>query len=119
MTGLFTFKGGGVGLGGDPSGFVIPHDFGDFSTPWSSLDCDQSLSGWQLNGAWGRVTAMGGGGVQYTLLYVTAAPAWSLLKSYFHSQNAGGYGGGGAGAGGFVLVGNWRYKKVLNLQPPS
>jgi hypothetical protein len=116
----FVFKGVGAGLGGDASGFVVPHDFGDISSSWSTLECDQPFSVWDLNGAWGRLTDLGGGiGIQYSLLFITAAPPWSWSRSYFHSQSAGGYGGGGAGGGGFVLVGNWRFKQVVNTTPAS
>lgn len=112
----FTFKGVGMGLGGDASGTALPDQIGPFG-PWSSITADKPFSVWALNGAWGRVTSAGVGmGVTFGVLFITAAPAWSLLESYFHSQNVGGF-STGAGAGALALVGNWRFKCVTNNQP--
>jgi hypothetical protein len=117
-TGIFTFKGVGLGLGGDASGFVLPHDFDKFSTPWSSLECTKSFSGWELNKAWGRLTDMGGGiGIQYALIFITACPPWSWSDNYFASQSVGGYGAGGAGAGALTLGGGWSYKGTTKIAP--
>ena len=55
-------------------------------------------------------------GVTFGVVYITAAPAWSLLRSYFHAQNVGGF-GIGAGAGALILAGRWRLKKVTQNQP--
>lgn len=118
LTARFTFKGVGAGLGGDASGTALPAQIGPFG-PWSSISCDESFNVWDLNGAWGRLTnACVGMGVTFGSVFITAAPAWSWNRSWFHSQDVGGF-GTGAGAGALVLVGNWRFKRVVSNSPPS
>ncbi len=118
VTGRFTFKGGGLGIGGNASGTALPADIGTFG-PWSSVSCDKPFSIWNLNGAWGRISTLGFGmGVTFGVVFITAAPPWSAFDSFFHSQNVGGF-ATGAGAGGLVVVGNWRFKKVVETTPSS
>ena len=115
-TGRFVFKGAGIGLGGNASGTMVPDEIGPFG-PWSSITVDEPFSIWDLNGAWGRLSSASmGAGLLFGVTYITAAPPWSLLKSYFHSQNVGGF-SKGAGAGALVFVGNWRFKKVTSHKP--
>jgi hypothetical protein len=118
LTGRFTFKGGGIGIGGNASGTVVPSQIGPFG-PWSSVDCDTPFSIWDLNGAWGRITSASVGmGLEFGVVFITAAPPWSMFNSFFHSQNVGGF-STGAGAGAIALVGNWRFKMVVNNSPSS
>ncbi|MGI8811158.1 MAG: hypothetical protein ACR2IH_01355 [Pyrinomonadaceae bacterium] len=116
VSGRFTFKGVGAGVGGNASGTALPANIGPFG-PWSSLDCDKSFSIWDLNGGWGRISTLGVGvGVQFGVAYITAAPRWSWSHAYFHSQNIGGF-GTGLGAGGMALIGSWSFKHVTNNEP--
>jgi hypothetical protein len=125
LTARFTFKGGGVGLGGkyngeswggDASGTAMPADVGSFG-PWSSIKCSKEFSVWDLNGAWGRLTTLSGGiGLTFGFVYITAAPPWSIFTNYFASQNVGGF-GTGIGVTGLILVGNWRYKQIVQNRP--
>lgn len=116
VTGRFTFRGGGIGIGGNASGTAVPSQIGPFG-PWSSIDCDNPFSIWDLNGAWGRLTSLSVGmGLEFGVVYITAAPRWSMFTSYFHSQNVGGF-STGAGAGGFTLVGSWSFKSVVHTSP--
>lgn len=127
LTARFTFKGGGVGLGGeyqggsiggDGSGTGLPEDIGPFGQ-WSSIECTKEFSVWDLNGAWGRLTTLSSGvGLTIGVVFVTAAPPWSLFDNYFASQNVGGL-GSGVGVTGLILVGNWRFKKVVVNKPAS
>ncbi len=115
-TARFAFKGVGIGIGGDASGGVLPANLGPF-TPWSSIHCDKPFSVWDLNGAWGRVTNAGYGmGVTFGIMYITAAPPWSMFEAFFHSQHVGGF-GVGAGAAAVALVGSWRFKRVSHNIP--
>ena len=118
-SGMFTFSGVGLGVGGDASGAVLPVDFDKFSSPWASIEGTKPFSGWDLHKAWGRLTTLGGsaGGIGYGLVFITACPPWSWDDTWFASQSVGGYGTGGAGAGGFVLGGGWNYKKAVQLKP--
>jgi hypothetical protein len=118
VSAVFWFKGAGVGLGGDASGGGLPSDIGPFG-PWSALECDKPFSVWDLNGAWGRIASANVGmGLTLGPVLISAAPPWSMLDSFFHSQDVGGFGVGG-GAGAFVLVGNWRFKQVSHRIPPT
>jgi hypothetical protein len=112
----FKFKGAGVGAGGNASGTMIPEEIGKFG-PWSSIECEEPFSVWDLNGAWGRISALSGGtGLLFGYEYITAAPPWNIFRAYFFSQNVGGF-GIGVSAGGFVFVGNWKFMKVCNNKP--
>lgn len=127
LSARFTFKGGGVGLGGeyqggsiggDGSGTAVPDDIGPFG-PWSKITCAKKFSVWDLNGAWGRLTTLSSGvGLTIGVVFITAAPPWSLFDNYFASQNVGGL-GSGVGVTGLILVGNWRFKRVVQNIPAS
>lgn len=127
LTARFTFKGAGVGLGGsykgtsvggDASGTAVPEDIGPFG-PWSSIECTKEFCVWDLNGAWGRLTTLGGGiGLTFGFVFITAAPPWSFSDNYFASQNVGGF-GTGVGVTGLILAGNWRFKHVVENRPAS
>lgn len=111
----FKFVGVGLGEGGDLSGTALPADLGAFS-PWSSIDCDRNFSVWDLNGSWGRLSSIGVGmGVGFGPCMITAAKPF--LNSWFHSQNVGGFGTGGVGASGQVLIGRWRFVSVSGNVP--
>ena len=107
----FLLKGVGLGVGGNASGLVVPQDFGDLGSPWSSIDCNQAFSAADLRGAWGRLTTLGGGiGIQYALVYLTAAAHFWSTESFFNGQSVGGFSAGSAGAGGLTITGTWRHQ---------
>lgn len=111
----FKFVGMGVGEGGDLSGTALPAQLGPFG-PWSSIDCDRPFSVWDLNGSWGRLSSVNVGmGVGLGPAYITAAKPF--LRSWFHSQNVGGFGTGGVGASGELLIGRWRFVGVSGNVP--
>ena len=113
----FKFVGFGVGEGGDLSGTALPANLGPFS-PWSSISCDRDFSVWDLNGSWGRLTSVVAGmGVGLGPVLITAAKPF--LNSWFHSQDVGGFGTGGFGASGELLVGRWRFVSVSGNIPGS
>jgi hypothetical protein len=119
LTARFKFYGVGVGAGGNLSGMVLPATIGPFG-PWSGITCDQQFSVWDLNGCWGRLSAIGGGaGVVFGPMMITAAKRFWSTTTLFHSQNVGGFGGGGAGVGGEVLIGGWHYATLSHNQPGS
>jgi hypothetical protein len=116
LSARFKFRGGGVGAGGNASGTTVFEEIGQFG-PWTEIGCDEPFCVWDLNGAWGRISALSGGvGLLFGFEYITAAPPGSWTRSYFHSQNVGGF-SYGTGAGGFVFVGSWRFAKVCNNKP--
>ena len=126
VSGLYLFSGGGMGVGGNASGVVNPADYGAVSSPWSQLSsfpfvCGvKEFSGNDLNGAWGRISSLGVGGlgVTYGVTYITAAPPWAITNFYFFSQNVGGLGyGPGAGLGGQAIVGQWGFVSTTSLRP--
>jgi len=128
VSGLYLFSGGGMGVGGNASGIINPADYGTVSSPWTQL-ADQSWGGglrafssYDLNGAWGRISSLGVGGlgISYGVTYITAAPPWSVTQYYFSSQNVGGLGyGPGGGVGGQAIVGQWGFAAVSTLKPWS
>jgi len=106
----FLLRGVGIGVGGNASGMTLPQDFGTLGSPWSAIDCDKAFSAADLRGSWGRLTTLGGGiGVQYALVFLTASTHFWSTESFFHSQSVGGFGLGGAGAGGLTVTGTWRH----------
>ncbi len=105
----FNLRGAGIGVGGNASGTTLPQDFGDYGSPWSSLDCDRAFSAADLRGAWGRFTTAGAGdGVQVAIAYLTAAAHFWSTESFFHSQYVGGF-GIGVGASALTITGTWRH----------
>jgi hypothetical protein len=117
ISGKFGFHGYGFGEGGNLGGLSCPDDVGPM-TAWSSLDCDRAFSIYDMNGAWGRISYLGGAvGVGYSALFITASPAFWTLKSFFHSQYVGGISLLSVGGGGQVLLGVWRFKGVSNNAP--
>ena len=116
LSARFKFRGAGVGAGGNASGMAFPEEIGPFG-PWTAIECNESFSVWDLNGAWGRVSAVSGGvGLLFGYEYITAAPRWSMSRAYFYSQNVGGF-GYGLGGGGFVFVGSWAFMRVSKNKP--
>lgn len=117
LTARFKFYGVGLGAGGNLSGAVLPATLGPFG-PWSGITCDQKFSVWDLNGCWGRLSAIGGGsGVVFGPMMITAAKRFFSTTTLFHSQNVGGFGVGGAGVGGEVLIGGWHYAGLSHNEP--
>ena len=117
LSARFKFVGIGVGEGGDLSGTTLPAVLGPFS-PWSGIKCDRSFSVWDLNGSWGRLSSVTVGmGVGLGPVLITAAKPF--LSSWFHSQDVGGFGTGGYGASGEVLIGRWRFVAVSGNTPGS
>jgi hypothetical protein len=115
----FGFKGYGFGEGGNLGGLSAPNDVGPM-TAWSSLDCDRAFSVYDMNGAWGRITYLGGAvGVGYSALFISASPRFWTLDSFFHSQYVGGISLLSVGGGGQVLLGGWNFKRVSNNIPDS
>ena len=73
-----------------------------------------------MDGAWGRISALGAAiGAGYSAIYISAAPAFWSLKSFFHSQYVGGLSLLSVGGGGQSLLGGWRFKRVSNNVPGS
>ena len=119
ISALFKFYGVGLGAGGNLSGFVMPVNIGPFG-PWSDLTCDQKFSVWDLDNCWGRISAIGGGmGLVFGPMMITAAKRFFSTTTLFHSQNVGGFGGGGAGVGGEVLIGGWHYAGQSHVTPAN
>lgn len=118
ITARMIFSGPGAGLGGDASGSAIPREIGGFG-PWTAIKCDKSFCILDINGSWGRLTTAGlGMGLEFCVVYITAAPRWSIWESYFHSQNVGGW-ATGAGAGALFLVGKWYLWSIVYNTPYS
>lgn len=116
VTGRFRLSGTGIGLGGNASGTLVPAEIGPFG-PWSSIDCDESFSLSDLNNCWGRLSTLSVGmGLLFGVVYITAAPRFWSTRTYFHSQNVGGF-GTGAGAGGMVIVGGWHFSNITYNRP--
>jgi len=119
LTARFKFYGFGVGAGGNLSGTVIPAQLGPFG-PWSSIKCDKSFSVWDLNGSWGRLSSITFGmGVVLGPVMITAAKRFWSTDSWFHSQDVGGFGSGGAGVSGEVVIGGWHYVTGSHNAPGS
>ena len=119
LTARFTFKGVGIGAGGNAGGTTVG-DIGPY-TSFTALTVKNAFNVWDLNGAWGRVGSFGAGiGLSYGIVTVCAAPPWSWgdAKAFFTPQNVGGF-GTGLGAGGVWVAGNWRFKKVSGNRPSS
>jgi hypothetical protein len=117
ISGLFGFHGYGFGEGGNLGGLGCTDDVGPI-TAWSSLECDRPFSIYDMNGAWGRISYLGGAvGVGYSALFITASPAFWTLQTFFHSQYVGGISLLSVGGGGQVLLGGWRFKGVSNAVP--
>jgi hypothetical protein len=55
----FGFHGYGFGEGGNLGGLSPPEDVGPM-TALSSLDCDRPFSIYDMDGAWGRISYLGG-----------------------------------------------------------
>ncbi|GAB2530493.1 hypothetical protein [Spirosoma aerophilum] len=126
VSGLYLFSGIGAGVGGNASGVINPADYGAVSSPWTNLTnmflvCGvREFSGNDLNGAMGRISSLGVGGlgVSYGVTYITAIPPWGSSEAYFYSQNIGGLGyGPGGGIGGQTLSGTWGFAATTNLRP--
>ena len=116
ITGRFRLSGAGIGLGGNASGTLVPAEIGPFG-PWSSIACDEAFSLSDLNNCWGRLSTLSVGmGLLFGVVYITAAPRFWSTRTYFHSQNVGGF-GTGAGAGGIVIIGGWHFSNISRNQP--
>lgn len=119
VAGLFSFRGVGIGEGGNLGGLGVPEDVGPL-TQWSSLECERPFSLVDLNGAWGRLTALGAAvGVGWSAVFITAAPHFWSFQTYFASQFVGGLSQASVGGGGQVLVGGWEFKRVSNRKATS
>ena len=111
------FNGVGLGAGGNLGSLGAPEDVGPL-TVWSQIDCDKPFSVYDLNGAWGRVTALGGAvGAGYSAIFISGAPAFWSMKTFFHSQYVGGISLLSVGGGGQSLIGGWRFKGVSSNAP--
>src|SRR5689334_18709896 len=120
VSATFSFVGLGVGEGGNLGGLGVPEDVGPI-TAWTSLECDEPFSVWDLNGGWGRITYLGGAvGAGYSAIFITASPRslWTM-RHYFQSQYVGGISVLSVGGGGQVIGGRWRFKRVSNNIPAS
>jgi hypothetical protein len=114
----FKFFGFGLGAGledgkqrlevtpSDLSGTALPIENVPGFSPWSDIECDRSFSVWDLNGSWGRLSSLtvGAGATVGPTMITAAKPFW---KSWFHSQDVGGFGTGAFGASGEVIIGHW------------
>jgi hypothetical protein len=117
ISAVLGFHGVGLGEGGNLGSIGAPDDVGPL-TAWSQIDCDQPFSVYNLNGAWGRITALGGAvGAGYSAIFISAAPEFWSLKSFFHSQYVGGISLLSVGGGGQSLIGGWTFKHVSNNVP--
>ncbi|HTE27501.1 hypothetical protein [Flavitalea sp.] len=126
---FFGFSGVGMGIGGNMSGVLNPTDYGDISSPWSTmsntwLTCGvHPFSATDLNGAIGRISSFGGGIyiVGYSFTYITANPFINPDDYYFYTQSVGGLGygasNGGTGLSGEVLKGAWNFLGESSLKP--
>lgn len=114
----FKFHGLGIGLGGNASGTTLPDEVGPFG-PWSQIACEKPFGVWDLNGSHGRLTNLSvGAAIVVGVLYISAWPKWTLGEDWFYSQNVGGL-GSGVSSGGVVLLGRWRFNKVVANAPAS
>ena len=119
ISAVFGFHGIGLGEGGNLGSIGAPDDVGPI-TSWSSIDCDQPFSVYDMDSAWGRISALGAAiGAGYSAIYISAAPEFWSLKSFFHSQYVGGLSLLSVGGGGQSLLGGWRFKHVSNNVPGS
>lgn len=126
VTGIYTFSGVGMGVGGNASGFVNPFDLGVVSSPWTQLYAPTPhvcglipFNTYDLNKTQGRITYMGVGGlgVTYGSMYISAFKWNPLADGYFWSQPLYGAGFGAPGAGAGVLVGVWGFVKETSAHP--
>jgi hypothetical protein len=126
VSGIYSFSGAGIGIGGNASGVVNPADLGVISSPWTQLYrstpfvCGlRAFNSYDLNGAAGRITYSGAGafGFTYGGMYISASPWGITSDAYFFSQPIYGAGFGAAGVGAGSLAGTWGFVSETSAHP--